>query len=116
MVRSRSVMIVEDEALIAMDLQAELECHGWDVVGPAGTCERALDLVRTQEFSVALLDINLGSSNSFDIADLLDQKNVPYIFLSGDDGSAMPQRYSGRSILSKPIRYAELLDRLESAL
>ena len=56
------VLVVEDEALIAMDLQALLEEAGYQVLGPANSSAAALALIDNEEPDVALLDVNLGRS------------------------------------------------------
>jgi CheY-like chemotaxis protein len=55
----KRVLIVEDEALVAMLLEGLLEEYGCDVVGPCSTLQSALDVVRTQTFDLAVLDVNL---------------------------------------------------------
>ena len=65
------ILVVEDEALIAMDLQALLEEAGYCVLGPANTSEAALALIERDEPDVALLDVNLGRSDAFGVANAL---------------------------------------------
>lgn len=114
MSKAKRVLVVEDDALIALDIQMQLEDNGWEVVGPAGTVAKAMELATRQAFSVAVLDINLGSAKSFDVAQFLDGKGIPVIFLSGDSGSMMPATMKGLEILSKPINYLKLIEILES--
>lgn len=52
---SKTVLLVEDEFLIAMDLEMLLERHGWHVLGPAATVKQALQLLRSAEPAVATL-------------------------------------------------------------
>ena len=59
------ILVVEDEALIAMDLQALLEEAGYHVLGPANSSAAALALIDNDEPDVALLDVNLGRSDAF---------------------------------------------------
>ena len=66
-----SVLVVEDEALIACDLQNILESNGCRVIGPAASLARAWDLIEQETPDLALLDVNLGSSTSFPLADVL---------------------------------------------
>ena len=57
----KTVLIVEDEFLIAMDLKQVLEQHGWRVIGPVATVRGALRLLEDELPSVAVLDVNLGN-------------------------------------------------------
>ena len=74
------VLIVEDEALIAMDLEAILQDAGYRVL-VANSVPAALEMVSHQETDVAILDINLGRSTTFDLADALSVQNIMQNFL-----------------------------------
>ncbi len=102
------ILVVEDEVLIAMDIEAELEAAGWTVVGPVGTVDRAIALAATPGLSGAVLDINLGHETSFPIAEALERAGVPYLFLSGGSEENLPAAFCNHRILSKPIRYDDL--------
>jgi DNA-binding response OmpR family regulator len=101
------VLVVEDEPLIALDLESELTERGFEVVGPAGRVDKALELVTRTELSIAVLDINLGGHDSFEIAKALELQEVPFVFLSGDT-TKLPELYKDRPVLSKPIDYEAL--------
>lgn len=107
--KGRAVLVVEDEALIAMDIQMQLEDGGWRVIGPAGTSEKALELLKDDQPQFAVLDINLGRKTSFEVADSLVARGVPFLFLSGGTHEVLPDRFRTRPLLQKPIRYDELL-------
>ena len=62
-----TVLVVEDEALIALDLQALLEHAGYRVLGPANSPAVAFNLLEANQPDVALLDINLGRTDAFAI-------------------------------------------------
>lgn len=114
--RPKSVLVVEDEVLIAMDIQAELEDAGWTVIGPAGTVAQAMKLLEGHTPSVAVLDINLGGSPSFPIADALEARSIPFVFLSGNALTGEGERFSHRRLFSKPVQYSVLLNGLEDCL
>lgn len=113
---SKRVLIVEDELLIAMDLEAELSDRGFEVVGPAGNVDDALRMLDQEEFSIALLDVNLGGRDSMPIASRLQARNVPMIFVSGYNGAMAPAALKGRRIVGKPIDYGELFRAMEEEL
>ena len=79
----KSVLVVEDEMLIAIDLEVSLQELGWNVVGPVAQIDRALQLIGKEIVDVGLLDYNIGSDTSEEIALALLEKSVPVIFLSG---------------------------------
>jgi two-component system, response regulator PdtaR len=79
----RLVLVVEDEFLIAMDLELLLRRHGWRVLGPAATVDQALRLLRDGETpDVALLDVNLGGEPVTPVAAALRARGVPFVLAS----------------------------------
>jgi DNA-binding response OmpR family regulator len=110
------VLVVEDEVLIAMDIQAQLEDAGWDVLGPAGTVLQAQALLSQSIPGFAVLDINLGKDTSFPVADLLAQSGVPFLFLSGASTDILPERFKSRQMLQKPISFDELTFAMQDAV
>jgi DNA-binding response OmpR family regulator len=87
----KRVLVLEDEALIALDLQATLAEAGWEVLGPAGTLARAGALAAEARPDVACLDVNIGAETSHDLARSLLAQGVPVVFLSGRDARALPR-------------------------
>lgn len=117
MTEGRRILVVEDEALIALDLQATLEDEGFAVIGPAGTLARARALLDGgARPDIACLDLNLGSATSHDLARRLLAEGVPVVFISGRDARALPEDLRGVPVLGKPIDVPLLLARLRSAL
>jgi diguanylate cyclase (GGDEF)-like protein len=119
--RRTRVLVVEDEAIVAMDLAAELEQMGYDVVGTAGTAADALRLAELSPPDVALLDIRLqGSSDGIDVAAVLvGCLRIPIIYLTADADQATLDRAlrtSPAGYLTKPIGGATLRTTIEVAL
>ena len=110
------VLVVEDEALIAMEVVATLEDAGYQVVGPAGTVARALDLVERIGCDHAVLDVNLGRETAEPVALRLRALGVPFLSLSGYARAQQPPAFHGAPALSKPLRPKELLEELARAL
>nr|WP_281066579.1 response regulator [Stenotrophomonas rhizophila] len=106
-------MVVEDESLIAMLVEDGLETLGYEVVGPVGTVDAALRIVEQTPFDLALLDINLGGKQSFPIAEALESRGIPYVFLTGYDRSSLPLAFQHRFGLQKPFRMSALQQALE---
>jgi CheY-like chemotaxis protein len=113
---SRSILVVEDEALIAMDLQALLEDAGYRVLGPANSSAAALALIDADEPDVALLDVNLGRSDAFGVASILTERKTQVIFLTGHTAHKLPPAHRHLPLVSKPYLPQVLLQAVERAL
>lgn len=106
--RDQRVLVVEDEAVVAMELTRVLTAAGAKVVGPVGTIEEALDLLDDQPIDRALLDVNLGGRLITPVAKALIRRRIPFVYLTGyqepdvDDGP----------ILRKPVAASALLGAL----
>ncbi len=111
-----SVLVVEDEALIAMDLQALLEEAGYRVLGPANSTAAAMALLDGNEPDVALLDVNLGRSDVFGVANELANRKTKLIFLTGHTAQKLPQAHRHRPLVAKPYLPHVLLQAVQQAL
>lgn len=105
-----SLLVVEDEVLIALALEDVLVSAGYRVLGPARTLAEALEAVNGGSFDLALLDINLGGDKVFPLADLLAARGRPFVFLTGASGAEVPVHLSDRPLLVKPFTPENLLD------
>lgn len=108
MTETKSVLIVEDEALIAMDMEIALEDYGWMVIGPVATVETAIDLLEEHTVDVGLLDYNLKSGTSESVAMALLSKEIPVIFLSGDTLMNCSEELKACKVLAKPVNIDHL--------
>lgn len=78
-------MIVEDEALLALELESEVEAAGHEVVGQASTSQTACELAERATPDFAFVDIHLlDGPTGIDVGRFLASKNVPYVFVSGN--------------------------------
>lgn len=102
----KSVLIVEDEALIAMLLEHMLEDSGIATIGPATTLDEALTLARAGGFDAALLDLNLGDALSYPVADVLREAGIPFAFTSGS--ATIGEAYADAPALTKPFLQTEV--------
>ena len=114
--QNASVLVVEDEALIAMDLQALLEDAGYRVVGPANTTAAALALLSGGDPDVALLDVNLGRSDVFGVANELANRKTKLIFLTGHTAQKLPPAHRHHPLVAKPYLPHVLLQAVRQAL
>lgn len=108
-----TILVVEDEYLIADDLARDLSDLGLRVVGPVATLDEAFAAVAAQRPDLAVLDINLRGDPVFPLADLLDAQGIPYTFTTGYDADAIPGRYARIPRHEKPLRKGALLATIE---
>jgi two-component sensor histidine kinase/DNA-binding response OmpR family regulator len=97
------VLLVEDEALVAMMIQDTLVEFGFQVIGPVSTASGALAAARESHFDAAVLDINLGDGLVYTVAEILEKRGVPFVFVTGYDADSVDVRFSGVPLLQKPI-------------
>ena len=97
------ILVVEDEALIALELVSILEDEHADIVGRAETVAAAQELLAKRQMNCALLDISLRGQNSFAIADALSDMRVPFAFVTGYADSVVPDRHRDRPFIKKPF-------------
>ncbi|HEX2764195.1 MAG TPA: response regulator [Allosphingosinicella sp.] len=112
MTRPRSILIVEDEPLIAMMLEDFLDSLGHQVAGTCDSVGAALERVGKGGFDVAIIDVNLNGERVWPVADLLTEKGVPYVLATGGHIEPPPEKHAGAPVLSKPFT----LDAIEPAL
>ncbi|HUF56902.1 MAG TPA: response regulator [Thermohalobaculum sp.] len=104
------ILVVEDEYYIADDLRRAALRLGAEVVGPAPTRERALELiVGPQRIDLAVVDINLRGEIVFEVADALEAQGVPFVFATGYNHGAIPERFGHVPCWSKPLDPHDLL-------
>ena len=100
----RLVLVVEDEVLVAMDLELLLHQHGWRVLGPAATVAEALQLLAGQMPDAALLDVNLQGELVTPVAEQLRARGVPFVVVSAyPSPGRMAAALAGAPAVGKPI-------------
>jgi DNA-binding response OmpR family regulator len=110
------VLIVEDETLLAMDLQMTLEQNGCSVIGPVATVAAAIRLIEDAVPDAALLDLNLNGESSVPIADVLVERWIPFVFVTGYDRSHLPDRHRDAQIVAKPYIPDHVVQLLRGAI
>ena len=111
------ILIVEDDALIAMELGERLTEMGYEVLGPAHTLEEAESLVSGARPDAALLDANVAGRSSVELGSALAAIGVPLAFCTGYDRiKNLPPELAQAPILTKPIGDAELISGLKRLL
>lgn len=104
-----SVLVVEDDYLLAKEVASALREHGAVVLGPVPDVARGRALLTESRPDCALLDINLKGQFVYELAEELIKLGVPPIFTTGYDSSFLPQQLTGRACLQKPIDMRNLV-------
>ncbi len=100
----RRVLVVEDEVLVSMLVEDMLADIGCIVVGPAPRVDIAVEMASNEEIDAAFLDVNLAGVRVFPVADVLAQRGIPFIFVSGyGDQATIDEPHQGRPIIQKPF-------------
>jgi CheY-like chemotaxis protein len=103
------ILIVEDDAIIALDFEQTVAEFGVTRVRIASSVAQALVMIAERSPDFVLLDIGLSEEKSFAVAKRLAVLKIPFAFVTGYSGDrAFPPEYSGRPRLSKPFLRNEL--------
>ena len=106
------LLLVEDEALIALMLEDMVEGMGCAVTALAPRVALGVAMADSGNFDVAILDVNVAGENVEPVAERLAAKGVPFIFATGYGEAGVPLRYRDRPVVAKPFRP----DQLEAAI
>ena len=106
--RRLRVLIVEDEMLVAMNIEDMLLDLGHEVAGLAGRLDAAIALASEAEFDLAMLDVNLAGEASFPVARILADRGIPFLFATGYGIKGVAEEYRSYPVLQKPFRAHDL--------
>jgi CheY-like chemotaxis protein len=113
MVAQLSVLIVEDEPLIAMMLEDFVDTLGFAVAGTCDAVDAALERVEAGGFDLAILDVHLrGGEPSWPVADALADRGIPFVLATGGHVTPPPERHASAPALPKPFT----MDGVEKAI
>ena len=113
----KKVLLVEDSLIIALDAEDILRRLGASEVTTQATVADAIAAIVEFKPDVAVLDINLGSANSFPIASQLLERNIPFMFASGyGEQAKIPDELRGEIVLQKPYTLTSMNRRLAELL
>jgi two-component SAPR family response regulator len=113
-----SVLVVEDEMMIALDVQMMLEDNGYAVLGPVGSVEGALRLLDDTRPDAAVLDGNLRGQPVEPVARRLQSLGVPFVLSSAYDNATFAdhEALAGVENVRKPVTEARLIAALQRVL
>ncbi len=114
--RGQKVLLVEDEPLVALLLEDIIEGFGGSVAASASSLTRALELARTDEFDLAILDINLRGEMSYPAAELLSRMGVAVILVTGYARDTVPATLRFAPVLQKPYSAQDIGRAIDSVL
>ena len=108
--KGRHVLIVEDEFYLAMDIKDGVERAGASVLGPSSDVEASLEIIERDRPDYAIVDINLGHGATFEIAEELECKKIPFLFLTGYDAASIPPGFAHIDRFEKPANVARIIE------
>ena len=110
------ILLVEDEAIIALMVEDLLRDLGCARVWHASRVGEALKIVEARRPAAAILDVNLAGEVVFPVAERLDAAGTPFVFTTGYERDIVPARWRGRPFVQKPIDGTNLAAALRAAL
>jgi DNA-binding NtrC family response regulator len=115
---AKTILIVEDEFLVAMDLEMILRRHGWLILGPTATIAETLRLLKTTQPSVAILDVRLKDGVVTPVVEALQDLDVPFVVSSAYErpDSLVGKVLAGATNVGKPIDERTLMEALQNAI
>lgn len=108
----RLVLLVEDEMILAAEIEHSLEEAGAQVIGPVGRLGEALAIVTesNERLDAAILDVDLHGQDVFPVADVLRDRGIPFLFHTAHGSKAgLKDRYSGALVCNKPVFSEQLV-------
>jgi CheY-like chemotaxis protein len=105
----RRILVIEDEFLLAAHIEDILVGAGVEVIGPVGTLDEALKLAKDETMHGALLDVNIDGGRVDDVAAILAQRDVPFVFVTGYGRANLPPLFQDAVVVAKPFKDEDLL-------
>jgi CheY-like chemotaxis protein len=108
----RRILVVEDEMMIRMLLEDMLTDLGYTIVAACASVDEALACATQAELDAAILDVNVGGTPVYPVADALAARGVPFMFSTGYGERGVADTYRNHPTLQKPFQ----MEGLERAL
>jgi CheY-like chemotaxis protein len=113
--RSLSVLLIEDEAMIAMLLEDMLADLGHQVAATAGRVDHAMRLSNELPIDLAIIDVNLNGEQTYPLATLLASRQIPFVFATGYGADGLQEEWRNIPVLQKPFQLIELAEAIVRA-
>src|ERR1051325_10372123 len=114
--QGKAILLVEDEFLLALQLEELVQSRGGIVRGAYRRLEDAMQAAQREDFDFAILDINLSGTMVYPLADHLLARGIPFLFLTGYSLSNLPERFHPVTRLGKPCDPEQFIATLRSQL
>lgn len=114
--RGIRVLVVEDEGVVAMMIEDMLQELGCEIVALVGRFADACRIAAVTQADLALLDVNLSGQRVFPVAEILREREIPFVFSTGYGSSGLPPEFSGYPVLGKPFSARDLRQAIATAL
>jgi DNA-binding response OmpR family regulator len=111
-----SLLLVEDNAIMAIDVTGLIEMAGGRVVGPAYSLSQGFRWIENGRFDCALLDISLHGDLVFQLADAIVERSIPVVFLSAHSLNIAPLHHRQRRFIHKPFSSITLIQAIRAAV
>lgn len=114
--RGKRILVVEDEPLIALELEEMVVELGCTLAGSVAQIAEALVLIEAGSLDAAVLDVNLGSQKVDPVADALAVQGCPFVFTTGYGRVGVPVAYNDRAVVQKPFTRDDVADALATEI
>jgi DNA-binding response OmpR family regulator len=105
-------LVVEDEGPVALLIEDMLLDLGCEIAASAADLDKACQLARTASVDFAVLDLNLNGSSAAPVAQILRERQIPFLFSTGYGAGGLPAGYESYLVLSKPFVFDELREKV----
>ena len=109
-------LIVEDEAAVALMIEDMILELGCEIAASVANLDSARRIVNVVQCDFAVLDVNVGGQLVFPVAQILQERQIPFLFSTGYGASGLPGEFKDRAVLSKPFSIEELQQKILIAL
>ncbi|MET0547071.1 MAG: response regulator [Caulobacterales bacterium] len=110
------VLVVEDEALVAMLIEDMLEDMGHETAGTASQLGDALEMAQRMVVDLAIIDLNLNGQRTDEVARILSERGVPFVFATGYGAGGLSPEWAGSPTVQKPFQPHQLEDAIKKTL
>ena len=113
---NKRILIIEDEPLVALDIETALQGRGYEIAAVATSVKEAFDALTNSTIDLVLLDGNLRGHPVDDVADALRFRDIPFLFVSGYGRESLPVDFVDIPILQKPFDHEQLVRSVHSLM
>ena len=113
--RETSILLIEDDPAISMIVEEMMMDMGMTHVTTAGRLGAALEAATNGGFDCAIVDLKLHGQETFEVARILTQRNIPFAFFTGYNAESL-REYASQRVLPKPFAESDLKGILDHLL